>query len=132
VQAEVRYLPAEIEVEDPGFDPRQPLVGVDLENVVELGGHDHEGIVDRGRTAGEAGPAPPGHERSVVARRDADCLDDLAPGTGKADHRGAASGDARVARVERELQWFGARLIGAEHRLEVAEERACVVDGPRL
>jgi hypothetical protein len=68
----------------------------------------------------------------VGARRDADGVDDLASRAREAHHRGPAAGDARIARIERELQRFGTGAIGAQCRLEVAEERTCVVDGPRL
>ena len=40
--------------------------------------------------------------------------------------------DAGVARVEGELERFGARPVVTEDRPQVGEERACVVDAPRL
>ena len=70
VQTEVRDLATQVEVEHAGLHPGHALVGVDLEHAVELRGHDDDGIVDRGRAAGEPGATPPGHERPVVLRRD--------------------------------------------------------------
>ena len=128
VQAEVRDLPAEIQVEHARLDPGELLVGVDLEHAVESRGDDHEGIVDRRRAAGQAGAAPSRHERPVVARRDPDRVGDLPAVAGEAHDRGPPAGDARVACVQRELQRFGARLAGSECRLQVGEERVRVVD----
>ena len=54
------------------------------------------------------------------------------PVRGKHTTAARAARDARVAGVERELERFGARPIGSEDRPQVGEERACVVDAPRL
>ena len=54
------------------------------------------------------------------------------PVRGKHTDRRAARRDAGVARVERELERFGARPIGAEDRPQIGEERVGVVDAPRL
>ena len=112
VQPEVRDLAAEVEVEHAGLDPRDPLVGVDLEHAVQLGGDDDQRVVDGCGAAGEAGAAPPGHERPVVPRRDAHRGGDLVARAREAHDRGAPARDARVARVERELERLGARRSG--------------------
>ena len=116
VQPEVGDRAAEVEVEHPRLHPRAPLLGVDLEHAVEPGGDDHDGVVDGGRAAREAGAAPPGDERPVVARRHPHRVGDLAAGLGEAHDGGAAPRHARVARVERELERLGARPVGAEDR----------------
>ena len=95
VQAEMRDRPAEVEVEHSGLDPRHPLLGVDLEDVVELGGDDDERIAHRRGAAGEAGSAPPRHERAVVTCGDPHRLGQLATVAGK--HTAAAWPDATPA-----------------------------------
>ena len=51
---------------------------------------------------------------------------------GKHTTAAAPAGDAGIARVQRELERFGARAVGSEGRLQVGEERARVVDATRL
>jgi hypothetical protein len=67
-----------------------------------------------------------------VTRRYAHGLHDIATGLGEADHGRASTGHAGVARVEGQLEWFGARAINAQGRLQIREERAGVVDAARL
>ena len=83
VQPEVRDRPREVEVEHARLDPREALVGVDLEDAVHLRGHDDDRVVDRRRAAREAGAAPPRHERPVVAApRRARCSRPRRPSSG--------------------------------------------------
>jgi len=138
VQAEVGDLTAEVEVEHAGLDPRDALVGVDTEHPVHLGSDDHERVVERGGAAGEAGATPPYHERPVVPRGDAHRLRDVVAVAGEADCGRLAACDARVARVQRELERFGAGTVGTERGPQVGEERVrrvgtgvdASVDGP--
>ena len=118
----------EVEVEHAGLDPCQPLLGVDVEDVVELGGDDDERIAHRGGTAREARTAPPRHERAVVTCGDPHRFGDLPRVARKAHGRGVAGRDPSVAGVERELERLGTRSILAEGGTEVCEHRIRTVD----
>jgi hypothetical protein len=89
-----------------------------------MGGHDHERIADRRRTAGEAGATPPGHERTIVLRRDTDGGGQLCAAVREAHGGGRTAVDAGVPLVERELQGLGARPARAERGLQIRYERA--------
>jgi hypothetical protein len=57
---------------------------------------------------------------------------DLATGARETDDRRRTARDAGITRVEGQLERFGAGPVGTEDRPQVGEERACVVDAPRL
>ena len=130
VQPEVGDGPGEIEVQHAGLHPRHPFLGVDLEDPIQLGGDDHERVVDRRRPAGEAGTAPPRDERPVVPCRDAHCVGDLATVAREADARRAPAGDAGIAGVQRELELLRARdpRPGPARGLRPADQRAMTRD----
>ncbi len=114
VQPEMGDRAREIEVEHARLHPRDPLLGIDLENAVELCGDDDDGVVDGSRAAREAGTTPSHHERPIVACSHPHHCRDFVTAAREA-HRGrAAARDACVARVERELEWFCAHSIGIE------------------
>ena len=114
---------AEVEVEDPGLHPGDPTFDVDLQQTVHLGGHDDQGVVDGGRAAGQAGPAPPGDERSAVPDRALHRVRDLLGRAREAHRDGSPPLGSRIAGVQRQLERFRARLPGAESKYEVGDER---------
>jgi hypothetical protein len=63
-----------------------------------------------------------------VAGGDADRVDDLAVVAREAHRAGMPGGDARVARVERQFEWFGTRPIGTKYSAEIGKHRVGVVD----
>ena len=127
-----RNRPAEVEVEDPGLDPGDPGLDVDLQHTVHLGRDDHERVVDRGRSAGQPGAAPPGDERTPVTDRALHRVRDVLGRSGEADRDGTPAFGARVAGVERELERLRARLTGAESAFEIGDERLRGGDPPML
>ena len=64
--------PGEVQVDDPRLHPGHPVHGVDLQDPVHLGGHDHHRVAHGHRPTGEARPRAPGHERAPVAASDPD------------------------------------------------------------
>ena len=102
----------EVEVEDAGLDPRQPVLGSDLEDAVHLGGDDDDRVRDRRRTAGETGPAPTRHDREVVPRRHLHARHDVVRRVDEYDEPRAPLDHGRVPRVEPQRERVG------EHRLE--------------
>ncbi len=78
VQAEMAHRAREVEVQDPGLDPRHPRLGVDLEDPVHARGDDDDRVVERRRPARETGAAAPRDERPPVLARDAHRGRDLA------------------------------------------------------
>jgi hypothetical protein len=125
VQAEVVHRSGEVEVEDAGLDPREPLLDVDLEDPVEPRRHDDERVTHRGGTAREPRSAPPGDERAVVARRDRHCRRELLAGLGEAHRDRVTPFGARVALVQRELERFGPGAIRPERSAQIGQQ--CVV-----
>jgi hypothetical protein len=114
--------PGEVEVEQAGLNPRDPLLGVHLEDLIHLGGDDHDRVVERGRATCQAGAAPPRHERSTVSPSDADRGGDLVGRAGPADRERTSGGHTGVTRVQRQLQGFGARAIRAECRSQIVDQ----------
>jgi hypothetical protein len=123
VQAEVRDGAREIEVEHARFHPRDPIDGVDVEQAVHLGRHDDERVAERGGTTRESGAAAAGDEGPAVTTRDADGRRDLLRRARPADRDRFAFRDARVTRVQRELERLRARSFVTECDAEVVEER---------
>jgi hypothetical protein len=126
VQTQVADGPAQVEVEDARLHPCDPLVLVDLEDLVEVRGDDDHGAPDRCRTARQAGAAAARDEGAIVTRRDRDRRGDVLGARREAHHRGLAAYHAGVTAVERKLEWLGASAVGAERCLEVVEQRAVV------
>ena len=124
VQAEVRDRPRQVEVEHARLDPRDPLDRVDLEHAVHLGRHDDDGVVERGRPAGEPGAAPPRDERHVVAlarSRTAAAISSVE--RGKHTALVLPRSTPGVACVERELERLGPRAVGTERGAQIVEQR---------
>ncbi len=59
----------EVEVEEPGLHPGEPVLGAHLEDPLHLRGDDDEGVADRGGGAGEPRPRSAGDDREAVRRR---------------------------------------------------------------
>ena len=70
MQPEMGDLFREVEIEHARLDPCRALLHVDLEHSVHLRRHDHDGLVDRHRTTGQAGARPSGRDRATVAPSD--------------------------------------------------------------
>ena len=107
----------------PGFDPRDTRDRVDVEHAVHLRRDDHDRIAERCRTAGEAGTAAACHERPLVAARDAHRGRDLLGRPRPAHGERGTLGDARVSRVQRELERLGARSLRPDRGAQIVEER---------
>ena len=114
---------AEIEVEQAGLDPRQSVLGPDLEDAVHLRRDDHEGVADRCGRAREPGAAPARHHREVVHRgrrgrtRRRRRRSEGRPRAGRAlDHR-------RIACVQAERQGVREHLVRTERFLELPSRR---------
>jgi hypothetical protein len=88
--------------------------------------HDHERVAHRRRPAGQAGAAPPSHERPIVLRRDADRSGELCAGVRETHGGGRAAVHPCVTLVERELERLGARSARPERCLQIGYERADV------
>ena len=59
----------EVEVRHARLDPREAILGADLEDRGHLRGHDDERVADRGGGAGEPGARSPRHDREAVVGR---------------------------------------------------------------
>jgi len=123
VQPEVVHGSAEVEIEHSGLDPGVALVGIDLEDLVQVGGDDDEWVADGRGSPGEAGAAPPGYEGTIVLRRDSDGSRDIRAAAREAHRRRIAPVHPGVTLVERELQRLGARPVGPERGLQIGYER---------
>ncbi len=132
VQTGWRDGAAEVEVQHARLDPRDPVVGVDGHDPVQVGGDDDDGPPDRGGAAGEAGPAAAGDEGPVVAGCDRDRRGDLLGGRREAHRGGVSGGDAGVAAVQGELERLGPDSTRPEGGRQVGEQRTVVVDARSL
>ena len=112
----------QVEVQDAGFDPRDTRVRVDVEDAVHLGRDDHDRIAERRRTTGEAGTAAACHERPLVPPRDAYRGRDLLGRPRPAHGERRTLGNARVSRVQRELERLGARSLRTDRGAQIVEE----------
>ena len=129
VQAEVaRPRGDRSRLSTPGSTHATRSIGVDLEDAVHLGRDDDDRVVERRRAAGEAGAAPPRHERPVVTGRDAHGGRELFGRRGEAHHRRPRRG-RRPRRARRARARAAPRgPVGAEHGPEIGEQCAVVVD----
>ncbi len=132
VEAEAGHRVGQVEVEDAGLDPGDPIVDVDLEHPVHLRRDDHQRLVDRSRAAGEPGSAAPGDERATVTRCDLHRARDLFGRAGKADGHCVSGFCPGVAAVERELERLRARPTRTKSRFEVGDQRVSRGDPPML
>ena len=114
---------AEIEVEQAWLDPRQPVLGPDLEDAVHLRRDDHEGVADRCGRAREPGTAPSRDHRQVVHRGRADARGDVVGGTREDHETGRALDHRRIACVEAERQGVRQHLVRTERSLELPPRR---------
>ena len=121
VQAEVVHRAGQVEVQHAGLDPRDPADRIDLEHAVHLRRDDDDRVAEGRRAAGEAGAAPPRHERPAVPPRDAHRGRDRVGRLRPAHRERVALRDAGVARVQRELERFGARAFGADRVAKIVE-----------
>jgi hypothetical protein len=124
VQPQVVHRAGQVEVQHPRFHPRDPLHRIDLEHAVQLGGHDDDRVAERCRAAREASAAPPRHERPAVPPRDAHRRRDRVGRLRPAHRERVAFRDAGVARVQGELEGFGARAFGADRVAKIVEQDA--------
>jgi hypothetical protein len=120
--------PAQVEVQDAGFDPGDPVDGIDVEDAVQVCRHDDDRSFERRGAACEARATSARHERTLVTCRDPHRRRDVGTRRREAHDPRLAAFDARVASVEEQLQRLGACPVGAERGLEIGEERAVVVD----
>ena len=131
VQAQVRDRRLRSRLSTPGSTQAMRSVGVDLEDPVELRGHDHDRIVDGRGAAGQSGAAAPRRTDGRAAPRPAPLPRRLHPIAGSTPDRGPPL-DARVAAVQRELERFGARGRDRGRRGRSARSACVVVDVPSL
>ncbi len=115
----------EVEVEEPGLHPREPVLGSHLEDPLHLGGDHDEGVADRGGGAGEAGPRAARHHREAVRGRDADAGLDVLGGVGEGHERASALDERGVAAVEPAREGVGEHLGHAQRGFQL---EACGVD----
>ena len=118
MQPEVVHGAGEVEVQHAGLDPRHPADRIDLEHAVQLGRDDDDRVAEGRRAAGEAGAAPSRHEGPTVLPRDAHRGRNRVGGLRPAHRERVALGDSGIARVQRELERFGARAFADRPRHE--------------
>ena len=88
VEAERPQLLGEVEVDDAGLHPRDPVLDVDLQDAVHLGEGDHDGQAQGDGPAGQAGAGAAGHDGTAVGDGDAGHGLDLGGGHREAHRAG--------------------------------------------
>ena len=122
VEPEVADRTREVEVQHARLHPCNARLRIDLEHSVHLGRHDHHRVVERGRSPREPGPAPTRDEGPAVPSRDPNGRSNLLARTREANSFGSTDCDARVSRVQRELEGLGTRTIRTDSGSEIGDE----------
>ena len=131
VETHRRQVPGEIEVDDAGLDPGDPVVGVDLEDPVHLGHGDHDRRAERDGPAGEAGPGAARYDTAPVCGGDPHDRLHLGGVDGKADRPGHPAVEHRSVVAEQgPLGRIESDTVRRQCRLQLAEQS--IVVGRRL
>ena len=116
--------PAEVEVHHARLDPGHTVVEVYLQQPVHAGHRQHHRLAQRRRSAGQAGPGPPGRNRPPVARGDLDARHHVGGGAGIAHRSGVALlVDGGVAGGQVAGCRVGPHPIGPDGLDQVGDER---------
>ena len=115
--------PGQVEVQDARLDPCDPCGRVHVEHPVHRGGDDDDRITERCRAAGQPGAAAACDERPSVAAGHAHGCGDILGRFGPAHGDRFTGRDTGIARVQRELEGFGARAPSTDRGAQIVDER---------